>query len=108
MSVEALTYLLGIVVGVIIYPNIGWLLYYFVSNPEEAGIFKRFFEGPNWMDESFKKTTDTDDILMKNLSYFMWPVFLLITLAIWLIQIVIWIKKAIFGGIAKKVIGYKE
>jgi len=94
-----MTKLLIIVAIVVAYPNIGWSLWWAISNPEKTGVFKTFFTGPRWKCFStVKPEKDHDEIYYYKFSSFTWPLLLAFLIIIWLIEM-------IFGGIAKRIIG---
>jgi len=102
----------AIVVGVVAYPNIGWLLCWAMDTPIRTGIFKNFFSGPEFAGIDSISVSDGFTIFFFVL---IWPIILICLLILWLVQIcfwllriMFWVLRMIFGGIAKKIVGYED
>jgi len=97
---------LWIIIAIVVaYPNIGWSLWWAVSNPEKTGVFKTFLTGPKWKffeKEKSEKDSEEDheDTYYYKVSSIFWPLLIACLIIVWLIEL-------IFGGIAKRIIGDK-
>jgi hypothetical protein len=107
---NSLLSILEIAAVIILYPNIGWLFYWLDRNPGKAWIFGKFFKGPDWSRYTSYKPEELSENRIKQFEiscFFIWPIWLLIFLFIWSIEMIIQIKRLVFGGIVKKFVGYK-
>jgi hypothetical protein len=95
---QTLIWIVGGVVGFILYVNIGWLQGYFLENPEKAGIFKIIFNGPeDWFNDGDNRDSYDIDLI----DYLFWPI-------VTLILVLVWFAWLLSGGPIKKIVGYKK